>query len=131
MKSIYALLIFSFFLASCSSSDSGSEAEEIPEVNLPTLSTAAITAITTNSAVSGGNITSDGGGALIRFGVCWDIAPNPTIADNRTQEDTNDANFTSTINSLNPGTLYYVRAYASNSAGVAYGNEQTFTTLAQ
>ncbi|MEM9362515.1 MAG: hypothetical protein AAGA43_07770 [Bacteroidota bacterium] len=131
MKSFFVLLLSSLILMSCSSSDSSSGEEDIPDVSIPTLTTNAITGIDANSATSGGNVTNNGGGALLQIGLCWDTNPNPTIADNRTEEDTNDANFTSTMNSLNPNTLYYVRAYASNSAGVGYGNQQSFTTLDQ
>jgi len=98
---------------------------------IPTLTTGEISQITANSAAATVNISNDGGGTLLRKGLCWDIEPNPAISDSRTEEDTNDSNFSSTITNLMPNTLYYVRAYASNSAGVGYGAERTFTTLAQ
>ncbi|WP_350291782.1 hypothetical protein [uncultured Croceitalea sp.] len=127
MKSIGSFLVILFLILSCSSSDSSGGEESM--VVVPTVTTNAVSNITINSAISGGNISSNGGGSIIRKGVCWSITENPTIADNRTQEDTLDAIFTSNVESLNPGTTYFLRAYASNSAGVAYGAQITFTTL--
>lgn len=127
MKSVLSFLVMLFLILSCSSSDSNTEEESM--VVIPTITTNAVSNITINSAISGGNISSNGGGSIIRKGVCWSISENPTIADNRTQEDTLDAIFTSNIESLNPGITYFLRAYASNAAGVAYGAQVTFTTL--
>ncbi|MEO1486530.1 MAG: hypothetical protein AAFU57_12335 [Bacteroidota bacterium] len=131
MKIKYVLLFSALTLLGCSSSDGDSAPDETPEVNIPTLSTGQITQITANSAVGNVNISSDGGGTLLRKGLCWDIEPNPTIADSRTEESTNESNFSSSITNLSPGTQYYDRAYATNSAGVGYGSEQSFTTLDQ
>ena len=131
MKSIFAFFVVSLFVLSCSSDDSGSSSPDPQMTTIPTLTTGEISQITANSAAATVNISNDGGGTLLRKGLCWDIEPNPTISDSRTEEDTNDSNFSSTITNLMPNTLYYVRAYASNSAGVGYGAERTFTTLAQ
>ena len=97
-------------------------------VQLPTITTAAVSAIAQTSAVSGGNITSDGGGAITARGVCWGTTLNPTIAGNHTSDGTGTDSFTSTINELQPGTTYHVRAYATNGAGTAYGVDLSFTT---
>ena len=95
---------------------------------LATLTTAAVTSVTSTTAVSGGNITADGGGAITARGVCWNTSTNPTIANNKTTDGTGTGTFVSNLASLSPGTTYYVKAYATNSAGTAYGNEVTFTT---
>ena len=97
-------------------------------VSLATLSTSTITSITLTSGVSGGNITADGGGAITAKGVCWSTTSGPTIADSKTTDGTGTGIFTSNITGLTPGTTYYVRAYATNSAGTAYGDERNFTT---
>jgi uncharacterized protein (TIGR02145 family) len=97
---------------------------------VPTLTTAAINGNTQTGATSGGNITSDGGAAITSKGVCWNTSQNPTIADNKTIDGTGTGSFTSSLSGLTPGTIYYVRAYATNSIGTAYGNELTFTTSA-
>ena len=93
-----------------------------------TLSTAAIGSVTAFSAASGGNITSDGGGAITARGVCWSKSQNPTVADSKTSDGSGTGSFTSSMTNLSSGTLYYVRAYATNSAGTAYGDEKSFST---
>ncbi len=98
-------------------------------VVLPALTTTAVTAITLTTAVSGGNITTDGGGSVTARGVCWSTTTAPTIANSKTTDDTGTGNFTSNLTSLLPGTTYYVRSYATNAAGTAYGNEISFVTL--
>ena len=97
----------------------------------PTLTTTPVTNITINSAVCGGNIISDGGATITARGVCWSTSPNPTIGHNRTTDGSGTGSFTSNITGLQPGTTYYVRAYATNSQGTAYGTQQSFTTVLQ
>ncbi len=87
--------------------------------------------ITATSAVGGGNIPDDGGSAVTARGVCWSTSPNPTLSDNNTQDGSGTGSFSSSITDLDPNTLYYVRAYATNSAGTAYGNEVSFTTQSE
>ena len=97
---------------------------------LPVLSTTSITSITSNSAVSGGNITANGGSAVTSRGVCWSTSPNPTIAlSTKTINGSGNGNFTSNITSLSAGNTYYVRAYAINNNGVSYGDQLIFNTL--
>ncbi len=95
---------------------------------IPVLTTAGITKITTTSASTGGNITSDGGSAVTARGVCYNTTGNPTIANTRTIDGAGSGLFTSDLSLLAPHTYYYVRAYAANKAGTAYGNEVGFTT---
>ena len=95
---------------------------------MPQLTTKAIISITENSAISGGNITDDGDNPLISRGICWSTYPAPTIYHNRTTEGTNTEEFTSNITGLQDNTVYYVRAYAINVNGTAYGNELSFKT---
>jgi len=98
------------------------------KATIPELTTAAVTEVTLNTAVSGGTITADGGADISAKGVCWSTTANPTIADTKTIDGTGTANFVSNINGLTEGTTYYVRAYATNEAGTGYGNELTFVT---
>lgn len=95
---------------------------------VPTVSTSNVTAITQTTASSGGNVTDDGGGAIIERGTCWATTSNPTITNDKTIDGTGSGSFTSNLSGLLSGTTYYVRAYATNSAGTAYGNEVSFTT---
>ncbi len=97
-------------------------------VTLPSLTTAGISSISSNSAVSGGTISSDGGASVTARGVCWSINQNPTISNAHTTDGTGTGTFTSNITGLNASTTYYVRAYATNSAGTAYGDQKSFTT---
>jgi uncharacterized protein (TIGR02145 family) len=94
---------------------------------LPVLTTTPVTGITSTLAESGGNISSDGGTAVSARGVCWSTLVNPTIADSKTSDGTGTGLFTSSITGLTAGETYYVKAYATNSAGTAYGDEQQFT----
>jgi uncharacterized protein (TIGR02145 family) len=97
---------------------------------LPSLTTTAISSITSSTAISGGNITNDGGAPITASGVCWATTAGPDITKSKTSDNTGTGSFTSNIAGLSPGTAYYVRAYATNSAGTAYGNEILFATSA-
>lgn len=96
--------------------------------NYPTVTTAAVTNITGSTATGGGNVTSDGGELVTASGVCWNTSGNPTTAGAHTTETGGTGSFTSNLTGLTPGTLYYVRAYATNSVGTSYGGQETFTT---
>ena len=99
------------------------------EITIPAVTTAPVTNVTNNSSTSGGTVTNDGGATVTARGVCWSINNNPTLADPHTTDGTGTGGFVSQISSLLPNTFYRVRAYATNSAGTAYGNQQTFSTL--
>jgi len=101
-----------------------------PQVVVPTLVTSQVTSIASTSAVSGGNITSDGGALITARGVAYGTAQSPTITNSSTSNGTGTGVFTSTLTGLTAATFYYVRAYATNSVGTAYGNELSFTTSA-
>jgi len=98
------------------------------DLNIPTLTTQAISNITQTTATSGGNITDDGGSTITARGVCYSTNPNPTTTDNTTNDGAGAGTFTSNLTDLQPNTTYYVRAYATNNNGTAYGNEMQFTT---
>ena len=94
----------------------------------PTVTTNQVTDITQATAVSGGNVTSDGGAAVTARGICWSTNHNPTTSGNHTTNGTGTGSFTANITGLTANTTYYVRAYAINSVGTAYGSEVSFTT---
>ncbi len=98
---------------------------------VPTLTTTAISNITATTAASGGNITSEGTSTVVSRGVCWSTSTTPTIADKRTTDGAGAGSFTSNITGLDGGVIYYVRAYATNSAGTGYGMAMSFTSLGQ
>lgn len=96
---------------------------------LPTVTTnPTITDIGAATAVSGGNVTNDGGAPILARGVCWSTTANPTIAGSKTTDGTVTGAFVSNISGLTTGTLYYVRAYVTTVAGTAYGSQVSFTT---
>src|ERR1035437_1732452 len=94
----------------------------------PSLNTITVSSITPNSAQSGGNITLDGGTSVTARGVCWSTTINPTVSDNHSTNGTGTGSFTSLLTGLTANTIYYVRAYATNSVGTSYGNYFIFTT---
>ncbi|MDX9847122.1 MAG: FISUMP domain-containing protein [Tenuifilaceae bacterium] len=101
---------------------------EVP--TLPTLTTNSISSITVTTATCGGNITSDGGAIITARGAIWSTAQNPTTTSNQgiTTNGTGIGTFTSKLTNLQPGTVYYVRSYATNSVGTSYGSQVSFTT---
>jgi hypothetical protein len=112
-------IITAFIIQSCNKDNS----------LLPILSTNQPKDITQTTAVSGGNITDDGGSSIIVRGVCWDTSPEPMTNDSKTAESGELGPFVSTMTSLTPGTMYYVRSYATNDVGTSFGNEEIFTTI--
>lgn len=99
-----------------------------PTVPVIGTSTSAITGSSTAS--SGGYVSSDGGSSVTMRGVCWSTNINPTLADNfSTDGGTGIGFFSSTLTGLiGCGTIYYIRAYATNSTGTGYGNQNTVST---
>ncbi len=96
---------------------------------LAVITTASASDIEITTAISGGAITSDSGTPISVRGVCWSTAKGPTIADTKTADGAGTGSFTSDITGLTSNTTYYVRAYATNSGGTAYGNESSFKTF--
>ncbi len=95
----------------------------------PTLTTTVVTSITETSAVSGGNITDDGGGDITARGVCWSASPEPYFhSEGITTDGSGTGPFVSYLSGLDPGTTYYIKAYAVNSIDIAYGNQESFST---
>ncbi|MEI7614808.1 MAG: hypothetical protein WCK63_18060, partial [Betaproteobacteria bacterium] len=99
-----------------------------PALALPTLSTLTANSISNTSAYSGGSTSATGGATITANGVCWSTTTNPTIANKKTTDGSGIGGYASAITGLTSGTTYYVKAYATNSAGTAYGNELTFNT---
>ena len=121
------LLIAMVFLAVISDrcSDDDENDNNLP---LPELTTTEVTLITQTTAVSGGNVISDGGFAVSSRGICWGTGNNPGISGNTTSDGAGTGTYTSNLTGLSPGTKYYVRAYATNANGTAYGASRSFTT---
>jgi hypothetical protein len=94
-----------------------------------TLSTTAASSISYNTATAGGNITFSETSVSAR-GVCWSTSQNPTISNSKTTDGTSTGSFNSSITGLTENTTYYLRAYATNTAGTIYGSQVSFTTVA-
>ena len=99
-------------------------------VSLPTVTTTAVADITKISATSGGNVTYDGGAAITAKGLAWGTSADPLVSGNIIAGGTGTGAFVSNLTGLTKNTTYHVRAYATNSAGTAYGADVQFTTLA-
>ncbi len=109
-----------FFTYGCDSDD---------PATIPTVTTGEVTDVTGVSAVGSGNVTSDGGDAVSSRGLVYSTEPNPTLSNNLATAGAGDGQFTANLSGLTPETTYYVKAFAINNEGTAYGDEASFTTL--
>ena len=98
------------------------------KVTIPEIRTHRLDSITYNGALSGGDVISDGGAAVISRGVCWSTIENPTIFTDKTSNGSGTGTFESYLTGLIPDNKYFVRAYATNSAGTGYGTCYSFTS---
>ena len=113
-----AILLLLYFTWSC-------KQNSLKEV--PILKTLPITGLTTSSVKTGGEISSEGSGSVVARGVCWSRIQNPTAtnSDSTTSDGQGIGTFSSTITGLKPGVTYYIKAYATNNAGIGYGAQVT------
>ncbi|MCX6188134.1 MAG: DUF1566 domain-containing protein [Bacteroidetes bacterium] len=124
---VFATIIFIMLHGSCKKN---TPVNPPPTGQLPSLTTNVLSLIKSTTASCGGDISSDGGSSIIARGVCWSLGSTPTLLNNKTNDGAGFGSFVSAITSLAPNTSYYVRAYATNSTGTAYGNALFFTTYA-
>ena len=122
MKRILSILLLAFASFNCQRNAPD------PVPLLPTVTTVATTSVTANTALSGGNATAGRGPSISARGVCWGTATNPAVTGNHTVDGSGAGIFASPITGLTANTTYYLRAYATNMVGTAYGNEISFTT---
>ncbi len=109
----------------------GPEVKFRTNVDLPKVTTLEVTEITKTSAVTGGNVTYNGGGTITARGLVWSMNPDPDLATGNAIASTADTGkFVTNLTGLEKFTTYHVRAYATNSAGTSYGSDIKFTTLA-
>ncbi len=129
MKKLIFLPVFiialSVIMIACSDDDDSGN-NPVNTGTIPVLTTAAVSVLTETTAAGGGEITSDGGASITARGVCWGSTSPPTISDNTTNNGTGSGSFTSNMTSLTKLATYYVRAYATNSAGTGYGDVVSF-----
>ncbi len=99
--------------------------------NPPLITTAEISEITSSTATVGGNVINNGGTDIVARGIVWHTEELPTLDNNTgyTTDSTGLGGFVSELTNLTPETQYYVRSYATNTSGTAYGDEKSFHTL--
>ncbi|MCO4292974.1 fibrobacter succinogenes major paralogous domain-containing protein [Solitalea sp. MAHUQ-68] len=124
------LLAAVFFLLLASGCSKSSDSAPIDAATLATVVTDEVGAISQTTGSSGGHILDDGGASVSARGICWSTSHDPTISNSKTILSSDGRIFTSYATGLLPATTYYIRAYATNSVGTAYGNEVLFTTSA-
>ena len=95
---------------------------------IPVITTNPVINIKSNSATSGGNVTSSGTTNVTARGVCWNTSINPTVSNSKSIDGTGTGTFSSSLTGLIPNTNYYVRAYATNSISTGYGESVSFNT---
>ena len=123
---LMVVLLLASVFAGCSGDNSTNNGPD--NTTAPVLTTTPVSAITETTAQCGGTITSDGGVTVTARGVCWSTNATPTVANNKTNNGTGVGSFSSSITGLSAGMTFYVRAYATNSAGTGYGSAMPFTT---
>ena len=108
----------------------GNQVSFTTEATLPTVNTSGVINISSNSAQSGGNITSDGGSEIVSRGICWGIEENINLSNSHTLDGNSIGEFISVLTNLSPYKAYFVRAYATNEIGTTYGDVLGFRTKA-
>ena len=129
-------LVFDFTSSSCCTNQDGREVgssvrpvrSASPSGQSPQVTTSEVTSFTSSTATCGGEVVSEGGTAVTERGVCWSTNHNPTLSTNHASAGAGMGAFVVNATGLMQGTTYYVRAYATNANGTAYGNEVSFTT---
>ncbi len=127
MRKVLTISICCILFYSCKKSDSTTQ----PTPQIATVTTTSTSTVTTTSVSVSGNVSADGGATVTSKGFCWGTSSGVVISgSNYVNSGTGTGSFSSSITGLNPGTVYYVRSFATNSVGTAYGNELSFTTTA-
>ena len=99
------------------------------ENSIPSVTTLEVSDIGQTTATGSGDVVASGGETVTERGICWSTSHNPTTSGSHANNGTGTGTFTINMTGLTANTTYYVRAYATNSKGTAYGNEVSFTTL--
>lgn len=107
------------------------QVKTLPQPTYPSIQTLESKDVKHNQATIQANISDLGDGYITSHGFCYSKTNNnPTVDDTNTDlgSTTQVGNFEGEIKDLQPETTYYVRAFAKNSIGVAYGGTITITT---
>lgn len=130
---IILAIVFSFLTFSCKKDTVLEQGQYVyvdgKLVRLANITTKEVSDVTSSTAVCGGNVISSGGANVTERGVCWGTSQNPTINNNKIPKGSGLGEFICAITGLTQGHTYYVRAYAINSVGIAYGEEKSFVAM--
>ena len=96
---------------------------------VPKLNTISVENITGNTATINAEISNEGSSSVIERGFVWSLNPNPTTNNSKLVVGSGVGQFSGQLTGLSSVTKYYVRAYAINSNGLAYGDSMSFTTV--
>jgi hypothetical protein len=121
---IIQLALILIVISGCEKNKVNINSPEFSQVELQTLSIKQVGRTYNCSAF----INSDGGSPIIDKGICWDTSPNPTVQSWKKLNEIDTNRYMCKITGLQPGTKYYVRAFASNINGTVYGNQLTLKT---
>ncbi len=104
--------------------------QTIPYPTMPIVETVSVNDIIQTTASCLINILNDGGDSIIYRGVIWGFGVDISLDNNEgvISMESNLSSYELSMTDLNPGFTYYVRAFATNSQGTAYGNLLNFTT---
>ena len=128
MKKINYCLSFTVLLCTMALVQCQKSSKTDPPVFMPVVTTDSVTNITPDGVSVYSKTTSDGGNAITSKGVCWNTSSNPTISNSKTTDGSGTSSYKTTITGLNNNTTYYLKPYATNKVGTAYGTEISFTT---
>lgn len=121
------MLLGAAFLSLIACKKDAGESDE----GLAKLTTNEVSSIRASTAQGGGNVLTQGNSLVSARGICWGTNPNPNVDNSSTASGAGAGNFLASLSNLTPSTTYYVRAYAVNDQGIAYGNQVSFTSEAQ
>lgn len=117
------------FTSFCKKEKDLKEPEQVIISNkIPEVKTFDVTSVAQTTANIGGNVVAEGSASVITRGVCLSTHTQPTIEDRKTFNGMGLNDFSGQVKALTANTTYYLRAYATNAFGTAYGNEVVFTT---
>ena len=94
----------------------------------PTVSTKEATNVEYHTATITADVISDGGADVTERGICYSTAENPTTESTKIISGKGTGSYTINLSNLQDSTTYYVRAYAINKKGIAYGEQKSFMT---
>jgi hypothetical protein len=94
----------------------------------PTVSINEVADVDYHAATIAADVISDGGADVTERGICYSTIENPTTESTKVISGKGTGGYTINLTNLQDSTTYYVRAYAINKKGIAYGEQKSFTT---